>query len=237
MSQITKADNVQAALQQQGKPHYLSHPDAYALTFEEYDALQAQQVQRSLSNVRDYAPMTVAQAFEGTPVHVAMKFNEQITTAALVALFDDALASVKVQYKIDTPQEVVRCVRAMLTYKDFTIEDWKVIMERIRQGTRKRYNKFEQADVMEYFVEYAEQKAEVREQAYHNSKKEAQKRTEQFCAEFVGDFRSPEERARDRKKGPQNIAELMRGVSSLEPYQLAEMRERDRERQKSISHD
>jgi hypothetical protein len=237
MNQLQKADNVQAALRQQGKPHYLAHPDAYALTHEEFDALQSQQVARSLSNIKDYAPMTVAQAFEGTPIHVAMKVNEQITTAALVSLFDDALASVKVQYKIDTPQEVIRCIRAMMTYKDFTIEDWKVIMERIRQGTRKRYNKFEQADVMEYFVEYAEQKAEVREQAYHNSKKEHQRRTEQFCAEFVGDFRTPEERARDRKKGPQNIAELMRGVSSLEPYELAEMRQRDRERQKSISHD
>jgi hypothetical protein len=110
---------------------------------------------------------------------------------------------------------------------DFTIEDFRLIMERVRSGTIKRYNKFEQSDMVEYFVQYAEQKAEVREKAIHNATKQKEQEFANAFAEYVGDFRTPEERERDRNKGPQSLAELMAGRTSISPYERAQMRERD----------
>jgi 2-oxo-4-hydroxy-4-carboxy--5-ureidoimidazoline (OHCU) decarboxylase len=218
---------LQPALRAAGKPHYLAHPHLYELTGEEQEALRREQFNQSVAQARDFPTYTVEKAFQGTPIHIAQKVDEKVTKALLIALLMETVDSVKVPHKLETPDEFERCYRAVTAFMDFTIEDFRLIMERVRSGTIKRYNKFEQSDMVEYFVQYAEQKAEVREKAIHNATKQKEQEFANAFAEYVGDFRTPEERERDRNKGPQSLAELMAGRTSISPYERAQMRERD----------
>lgn len=218
---------LQTSLQAAGRPHYLSHPHLYELTGEELQALRQEQFNRSVAQAREYPSYSVEKAFQGTPIHVAQKLDEKVTKALLIALLMETVDSVKVPHKLETVEEFERCYRAVTAFMDFTIEDFRLIMERIRCATIKRYNKFEQGDIVEYFVQYAEEKAEVREKAVQNASKQKQREFEDSFAEYIGDFRTPEERERDRKRGPQTIAELMAGRTSISPYEKAQMRERD----------
>ena len=92
MNQIqTTAANIQLRLKLEKRPHYLAHPHKWELTDEEAGQLLAEQFSKSLAQVNDYPSMTVAQAFEGLPIHLAERYNKEALDSALAILMDRTL--------------------------------------------------------------------------------------------------------------------------------------------------
>ena len=229
---LTISGPVQAHLRAQGHPHYVTHPRRHELSATVLETLRREQVNKSLEEAKHIARFGVEQAFEGCPVHMAMKDNPEATHAVLFSMLSETIALVKVANKIEGPREISYALEVCMDFRDFTIEDWRVIMGRIVQGTRKRYNKFEISDLRDYFVEYAGEKADVRERVVLEDQKRYQKDLEEHFAEFPGDFRTPEERIADREAGrrPKSYEDWVNGKTSISPAERQAMQERDRQR-------
>jgi hypothetical protein len=233
MNQIqTTAANLQLRLKLEKRPHYLAHPHKWELTDEEAGQLLAEQFSKSLAEVNDYPSMTVAQAFEGLPIHLAERYNKEALDSALAILMDRTLQSVKVPYKIEGNREIAEAIHRCKRWRDFTVEDWRLIAQRIKDGKHKRYNKFELSDLVAYFEEYADEKAAVQEEKNRNATKEKTDDFELGMAEFIGDFRTAEERLADREAGrrPKSYEDWINGKTAISHVERAAMQERDRQR-------
>lgn len=225
--------DIKARLWAEKRAHYLTHPAWMELAPSELQELRVQSLERSLRNVNDFQVPSIQEAYEGTPIHVAMKLNPMATTTALVTMLTDALAMVQVANKIDGVPAIRYAVESCIEYDQLlTLEDWRIIMKRIKQGTRKRYNKFELADLLDYFREFNEEKVQHRETVVRNHQLGIRQELEQFFAEFPGDFRTPEERIRDREAAsrPKSYEDLVNGKTSISPAERQAMQERDRQR-------
>jgi len=233
MNQIqTTSANLQLRLKLEKRPHYLAHPHKWELTEEEVGQLLSEQFYKSLAEVNDYPSMTVAQAFEGLPIHLAERYNREALDSALAILLDRTLQAVKVQYKIEGNQEIAEAIHRCKRWRDFTVEDWRLVMQRVKDGRHKRYNKFELSDLVAYFEEYADEKAAVQEERQRNATKEKTDDFELSMAEFIGDFRTAEERLADREAGrrPKSYEDWMNGKTAISPAERQAMQERDRQR-------
>jgi hypothetical protein len=196
------AGQMQITLRNQGKAFHLTHPRRYELDAEELNALRREVVQHSISNALSLETMSVT------------------------------IALVKVANKIEPGRELAYALGLCKEYMDFTIEDWRNIMARIAMGTRKRYNKFEISDLLDYFVEYAGEKAEVRERIVRNDQNEYQRALERELGEWDGEFLTKEERAAKRAAAarPKTYEDLVNGKTSISAEERAAMAQRDRER-------
>jgi hypothetical protein len=226
------AGQMQITLRNQGKAFHLTHPRRYELDAEELNALRREVVQHSISNALSLETMSVEKAFEGCPIHVALADEPVATNAALMTMLADTIALVKVANKIEPGRELAYALGLCKEYMDFTIEDWRNIMARIAMGTRKRYNKFEISDLLDYFVEYAGEKAEVRERIVRNDQNEYQRALERELGEWDGEFLTKEERAAKRAAAarPKTYEDLVNGKTSISAEERAAMAQRDRER-------
>lgn len=223
---------LQVTLRNEGRPHYLTHPRRYELSRDEFAILRAEVVQQSLNEAMRIDTMSVEKAFEGCPIHMALADQPVAANAVLMGMLTDTIAMVKVANKIEGGREMAYAFEKCKEYMDFTIEDWRNIMARIAMGTRKRYNKFEISDLLDYFVEYAGEKAEVRERIVRNDQNEYQRALERELGEWDGEFLTKEERAAKRAAAarPKTYEDLVNGKTSISAEERAAMAQRDRER-------
>jgi hypothetical protein len=168
--------------------------------------------------------------FKCTNVKTALKYNEQPTRTALIALITRTVIFIDANKTLSTPEEIEMTVNELLhTYPCFTLSDWRLACYMMaKEAFGPYYERLKLAQFVECFAKYLQLKAPVVNTIRENERQQYERKTAEalryITPEFGTEFNPIAARVQK--------TDWMKGEDRLTYDEREEMRQRDKNRNK-----